>query len=196
MPTHTRRSGVTYEKENARTPAREQSTIRYLLAPELSEEGRWHIHGVLGGIDGHLLSEITDKESVKPCYMHNRPRTPFRCYNIPLLSKGFGYLLAEEIVPNSGPDGLGYLVSYLCKKIYVDKYPHTNYKHRISTSRGLLRPKPIYTGQVSETEYVQLRKMAQAIQGGSVYQTLLLARQDVESFFNANSTCEKCSYGA
>lgn len=171
-----------------------KAPIRYLLAPELSEERRWHIHGVLGGIDERLLSEITDKKSVKPCYIHNRPMMPIQCYDIPLLSNGFGYFLAEKIVPNSGPDGLGYLISYLCKNMYVDKYPHASYKHRISTSRGLLRPEPIYTGEISEAEYAQLRKMAQATQGSTVCQTLILARQDVESFLN--TTCEKCAFGA
>ena len=173
-----------------------KAPVRYLLVPELSDKGRWHIHGVLGGVQEHLIMELSGKVPVLPCYMYNRPQKKMHCYDIPLLSNGVGYFLAEEIVQDSGPNGLDYLVSYLCKKMYVDKYPHTSYKHRISTSRGLLRPKPIYTGQVTETEYVQLRKMAQAIQGGSVYQSLLLARQDVESFFNANSTCEKYSYGA
>lgn len=80
--------------------------------------------------------------------------------------------------------------------MYVDKYPHASYKHRIGTSRGLLRPEPIYTGEISEAEYAQLRKMAQATQGGTVCQTLILARQDVESFLNTNTTSEKYAYGA
>lgn len=171
-----------------------KAPIQYLLIPEMSDKGRWHIHGVLGGVKEYLLTDVTGKKHAKPCYMYNRPKQPFRCYNIPLLSKGAGHVLAEEIVQDSGPDGLGYLISYLCKNMYVDKYPHESYKHRIIVSRGLQRPKPIYTGEISESEYTQLRRMAQTTQDYSSGSTLLLARQDVESLLNTNAAHKRCVY--
>lgn len=173
-----------------------KAPIRYLLIPELSDRGRWHIHGVLGGVNERLITELSGKKSVMPCHMYNRPRKAFRCYDIPLLADCAGYFLAEEIVQDSGPDGLGYLISYLCKTMYADKYPHESYKHRIIVSRGLQRPKPIYTGVISESEYTQLRRMAQNTQNYSSGSMLLLARQDVESLLNTNAAYKKCVYSA
>ena len=154
-------------------------SARYLLVPELSDTGRWHVHGLLGGLPESYLCTLPSSSAYNIC---NRPKKPFQCYYIPILSTDYLYCYAENIVSDGGPEGLAYLQAYLCKALYPDIYPYEPHVRRYHPSRNLLRPDTIYDGDISVKEFRTICSLSATTQTDGNSRILYLSRQDAEAF--------------
>ena len=154
-------------------------SVRYLLVSELSEDGRWHIHGLFGGLPENYLCALPSSYAHN---IYNRPKKPFQCYYIPILSADSLYCYAEGIVSDDGPEGLAYLQAYLCKTLYPDIYPYEPHVRRYHTSRNLLRPDTIYDGDISVKDFKTICRLSSNTQTDGNSRILYLPRQDAEAF--------------
>lgn len=123
------------------------ATIRYVLVPEQGKTGRWHIHGLMAGLQVTEMRLFSLNESL-PADILRKRKAGKKVYDWPRFSARFGFC-AIEVLENAIKAGL-----YIKKNIgAASSYIMENYNGNIYyASQGLNRePDRVLRGKKSQS---------------------------------------------
>ena len=125
--------------------SRKGTSIKYLLIPEMHEDGAWHLHGLFMGLTRNWLRRFTLREKL-PRYIRSKLWIGQRIYEWPHYRTRFGFCDLEPI--RNKEACCKYIVKYITKDLgrSVSELGAKVYY----CSQGLERPQVIYQGDDSE----------------------------------------------
>ena len=136
-----------------------QTTIDYLLIPEMHKDGAWHMHGFISGLPTEWeLREFTLKEKL-PVYIRQKLEDGSKVYEWKKYRVKFGFCDLEQI--RNAEACCKYVTKYITKDMMTsvkEVGAHTYYcsqglKRAVELKRGRLAEQPLYN---FENDYVHV----------------------------------------
>lgn len=115
--------------------------IRYLLVAEKHEDGNWHMHGFMNGMQEDQLRIFTLEEKL-PVFIREALKDGRKLYDWGAYHEQFGYISLERV--RSQERAASYITKYMTKD--VQRMVSEMGEHVYVASQGLKRPKIVKTG--------------------------------------------------
>ena len=129
---------------------RKNGNIKYLFIPEQHEDGCWHMHGFIMGInDEHLIKYNIHCDRKLPMYIVNKVKNGYDLYYFDEFEKKFGFNIFEKI--RNKKASVLYMSKYLTKVISRNVTELGN--HLYYCSKGLNKAEIIKQGQFLDYYY-------------------------------------------
>lgn len=122
--------------------------IRYLLVAEKHEDGNWHMHGFMNGMQADQLRNFTLAEKL-PVFIREALKDGRELYDWSAYREQFGFISLERI--RCQERAASYIIKYVTKD--VQRSVTELGEHAYVASQGLKRPKIVKTGKPIETRY-------------------------------------------
>ena len=186
---------VTFKDENGQPPRRKPSLrkvanalraikriapdLKYMIVPEISDSGRFHVH-MLTTIPEELLVPYATMDRSLPESIIKNNKYGVQCYDAPVFSSRCGYTLVQKINYMDGT--VDRISHYLGKTMYINaRQEYKKGERRIITSRGLKRKERVFEGNISDEYLRALEEHAASVKYKGPVKILRFADQGVLS---------------
>ena len=184
---------VTFKDDNGQPPQRKPSLkkvanalraikriapdLKYMIVPEISDSGRFHVH-ILTSLPPEILTPFTTMDDFLPEEILKKIEYGVQCYDAPVFSKRCGFTLVEKI--NYLDETTDRISTYLCKTMYFDRMRgYEKGTRRVITSRNLERKQLLFAGEISDEDYEMFELAAIKVKENMSGKTLVFDGQSV-----------------
>lgn len=166
---------VTFENENGNPPDRKgslkkvtnalraikriKSDLKYIIIPEISDEGRFHVH-MFTTLPYEILIPVKVDENTKLSKDEiEKIKNGAKCYEVSAFSKRCGSTLVKKIDDND--DAIYKLSDYVSKTMHLSTMRgYEKGVRRIICSKNLERKQLLFNGEISDEKFADFERSA------------------------------------